>query len=130
MKLTVLPSSNDYYGGIWASFNLKILQEQLTKPNGKQFESDSCLRIGNDIFNIKNFSENWHILEHSVKENVIQESKNDQKCLEEKFQENVTIPEIKEEIQITTDTKEEPFSKDSLLNNSRRFNIDLIPKVF
>ncbi|XP_076274633.1 rab escort protein [Rhynchophorus ferrugineus] len=122
--------TNDYYGGTWASFNLKSLQEQGTKPNEKQFENERGLQIGNDVFSIQDFSEKWHIIEHNEKENVTQTPEDNEKQLVETFEDKVTIQdESKEAKPNVSETKENSFSRDSLLNNSRKFNIDLVPKL-
>ncbi|EFA02190.1 rab proteins geranylgeranyltransferase component A 1 [Tribolium castaneum] len=78
--------SNNYYGGLWASFNLDAIQKLAT------VEETLNEGLGNTFFNVKNFEIEWHIPSE-------------------------TPPESTE------------WSRQSLLKESRRFNLDLAPKL-
>ncbi|XP_044253963.1 rab proteins geranylgeranyltransferase component A 2 [Tribolium madens] len=78
--------SNNYYGGLWASFNLDAIQKLVSS------EPPSIEGLGNSFFSLKNFTIEWHIPEE-------------------------TPPESNE------------WSRTRLLKESRKFNLDLTPKL-
>ncbi|KAL1505396.1 hypothetical protein ABEB36_004970 [Hypothenemus hampei] len=88
--------SNDYYGCNWASFNLQTLHNFTVSKLETDNSDDDCLRIGNNLFDIKNFKTTWHFSDA--------QSNNPEET----------------EISVT---------QEDLLAHSRRFNIDLVPKI-
>ncbi|XP_018335207.1 rab proteins geranylgeranyltransferase component A 2 [Agrilus planipennis] len=100
--------SNSYYGGLWASFTL----DSISKISGStpQSESDAtkeCLTFGNNNFSITNIKEEWHVSEGNI----------------EKLNE-CTIEDDPQQI-----IENENWTKNKLLALSRKFNIDLLPKL-
>jgi hypothetical protein len=68
--------SNEYYGGLWASFNFEGLQKwiencrYLAKPHGKSDEvptvasdGETLIEAGNQFSTPFNVEENWYIVE-------------------------------------------------------------------
>ncbi|XP_018570375.1 rab proteins geranylgeranyltransferase component A 1 [Anoplophora glabripennis] len=112
---------NDYYGGQWASFNLDAIQKIKEKQHyiledaNKLLQQDEYITsIGNDLFNIENVVFNWHIPEKASSEDV----NNPSEFMEEKGQ-----------LELGDNTNPEAWTKESLLKETRKFNIDLTPKL-
>lgn len=66
--------SNDFYGGMWASFNLEGMEKYVIKPqvsSNKNVETNTellkngehFLQIGNTLFGVSNVTHKWHIAE-------------------------------------------------------------------
>ncbi|XP_017783820.1 PREDICTED: rab proteins geranylgeranyltransferase component A [Nicrophorus vespilloides] len=65
--------SKDYYGGLWASFNLENIETVFSKPQSNIHNAGSedvqldanqkKLVIGNDLFEIIDIEQAWHVLE-------------------------------------------------------------------
>lgn len=97
--------SNNYYGGLWASFNLETIQD--LQSHCQKFvefdkttilkENESFTPLGLNSHNLSNFTYKWNINE------TLNENDND-------------------------DTKE-MSGRECILKESRKFNIDLTPKV-
>lgn len=98
--------------------------------------------IGNNIFNIKNFQSKWHIPEkedsHITKkvENLDNGDKpmeeNQSINTEEEIKNEITLDcqeEFSEKCSISKSDLERKLTQESVLKDSRRFNIDLVPKV-
>ncbi|KAJ8960383.1 hypothetical protein NQ314_006073 [Rhamnusium bicolor] len=127
---------NDYYGGHWASFNLDAIQKlqhkatynSISQDNLNELinENEELMRIGNDLFNIENFKFKWHIPEKRI---IVSD---DNKNRETKVDEGTLSTEIENEIgeQVNKSTEEEEDWTQEILNkDSRKFNIDLTPKL-
>ncbi|KAJ8922725.1 hypothetical protein NQ315_007760 [Exocentrus adspersus] len=119
---------NEYYGGQWASFNLDAIQQRVREnpichppENIAELlqQGEHALPIGNDLFNIENVSFNWHIPE--------QTQTDVQGISAESETQNLTETSDKEND--PDDVTAEPWTKNTLLQNTRKFNIDLTPKL-
>ena len=107
--------SNNYYGGLWASFNLDAIHklsantEVLEPPTDLINPDETTFALGNDFFSLKNFKTDWHIPKAETQpENENVEEKNE--------------PESEEK-------PEKPMTQESLIKDGRKFNIDLAPKL-
>ncbi|KAJ8982352.1 hypothetical protein NQ317_013103 [Molorchus minor] len=118
--------TDDYYGGQWASFSLEAIN-RLQRDNSLggskgddtfSIENEEMLAIGNNLFNIENFTGTWHI----PKKNVCNEAITEHKGMEEEIVEN-DYNELKSK------PLESVWTQENLLNESRKFNIDLMPKL-
>uniref|UniRef100_A0AAR5P4W1 RAE1/2 domain-containing protein n=1 Tax=Dendroctonus ponderosae TaxID=77166 RepID=A0AAR5P4W1_DENPD len=104
--------SNDYYGGLWASFNLEGLHNYA--PKSPETSQGGCpalnhLPIGNAVSHIGHFESNWHVPEKLEPPETDIEGDLEQMNLEE--------------------SRGKEHSQESLLKISRKFNIDLVPKL-
>lgn len=71
-RINLIISSNNYYGGLWASFNLDSISNIINNASNtetdvdvKQYvtESEKIYQIGNDAFHMSTHSQIWHIPE-------------------------------------------------------------------
>ncbi|KAJ8956170.1 hypothetical protein NQ318_020721 [Aromia moschata] len=114
---------NDYYGGQWASFNLDAINklqnnsDTIIPEKILLNENEEAFHIGNKLFSIENFSSCWHI-PRSTCDNKETEIKDTSKC--EGDSENDELESV---------PTETGWTQESLLKESRKFNIDLAPKV-
>ncbi|XP_065207193.1 rab proteins geranylgeranyltransferase component A 1 [Planococcus citri] len=105
---------NDYYGGMWASFNFDALQkwlEECRKPASKTEsptvdkalvkEGETLILSGNQFSTVGNIDEKWLIPEESAKET--------------------------EESQ--PEAEENKWNQSKIKSLSRKFNLDLAPKL-
>ncbi|KAG5899046.1 hypothetical protein JTB14_000070 [Gonioctena quinquepunctata] len=105
---------NDYYGGQWASFNLDAITKVGNRNDSAQDQNESetdPLAFENDLFNIENFQMVWHI---PNKTHLTQSKSNE---------------EIEEEDPSVESDATEEWNQEKLLKDSRKFNIDLAPKL-
>lgn len=113
--------SNDYYGGLWASFNLESI-ESIAKPN-------TCIRLNHNVQlndgiitldpNISDVIENAEI-EWRIPANVLEiGNKTDDEKIDEQTEERNDENEL----------PENTWTKDKVMHDFRKFNIDLTPKV-
>lgn len=111
--------SNDYYGGLWASFNLDSI-ETIAKQN-------ECVRLNRNIHlnngcisldpNVNNVIENAEI-EWRIPANTLEiGNKTDDEKIDEQTEER------------NDDELENAWTKDRVMHDFRKFNIDLTPKV-
>lgn len=123
--------SNDYYGGQWASFNLKALNNFTQKETVEA--NENFLIIGNSIFNIRDFHSKWHIPEKSkIHIENVEKSLEALEIRSDDANANENTEEVQQEENITKEPVPESsveYSQESLLKESRRFNIDLLPKI-
>lgn len=112
--------SNDYYGEQWASFNFKSLHNCTFSNNIKKHTENSSdlLNFNNDSFNIRNFSAEWH-----VPEKIGIYCKND----DSKNRQIESV--INDSLKLEENNENSVFLREEILNNSRKFNIDLMPKL-
>ncbi|XP_066252349.1 rab proteins geranylgeranyltransferase component A isoform X2 [Euwallacea similis] len=95
---------NDYYGSQWASFNLRSIHSFLPSSYEAQESQKDHKTIGNKIFNIQNFETQWHIPK--------------------------TEPNTPDLIESPQETQQQTlYTQSKLLDDSRKFNIDLVPKL-
>ncbi|RZC42111.1 rab proteins geranylgeranyltransferase component A 1 [Asbolus verrucosus] len=105
--------SNNYYGGLWASFNLDAIQQLnvISERTEESFsselvkENEKVFPVGNNLFNLKNVQIKWHIPE------------------------KVEPKEETEENEVNKPAKVTQWTEESLIKDSRKFNIDLTPKL-
>ncbi|XP_056641471.1 rab proteins geranylgeranyltransferase component A 1 [Diorhabda sublineata] len=102
---------NEYYGGQWSSFNLEAILKlkdntTLEKDNSCISEESNLYHFGNNIYDIKDIEYKFHVLSNVTNEDVIDEGK-----------------------EVENNPSDEIWSEDSLLKVSRKFNIDLVPKL-
>lgn len=137
--------SNDFYGGIWASFNLRSIQsfvdsqsETRTSVNAGAIENGILLMNESNNTNLRNVEYEWHaecepetlIVEEPVKQlagNVTQDtaaSSNSDTIIEPVIENTKPTDDPAP----TTESKV-TWTRERILNESRKFNIDLIPKV-
>ena len=113
--------SNDYYGGLWASFNLEAI-ESLAKSN-------TCNRLNHNVqlndgiitldLNICGAIENTEV-EWRIPANVLEiGNKTDDEKIDEQTEERSDENEL----------PENTWTKDKVMHYFRKFNIDLTPKV-
>ncbi|XP_067627668.1 rab proteins geranylgeranyltransferase component A [Eurosta solidaginis] len=97
---------NEYYGGVWASFNLESFCTLLEQGNKKE------LRNSSQIWHVPDQSnEGRETVEQTVSAN---EQSTDGDQTQGVIEKNVSAPK---------------WSRQTLLQQSRRFNIDLSPKI-
>lgn len=59
--------SNDYYGGLWASFNVEAIERLCSDKiihHDTQIslnDGEKILPIGNNLFNLENISQGWNV---------------------------------------------------------------------
>ncbi|XP_060532291.1 rab proteins geranylgeranyltransferase component A 1 isoform X3 [Cylas formicarius] len=113
--------SDNYYGGHWASFSLTAIQNFLKEQLESQHpKSSSELSIGNNLFNVKNIEIHSNIPKKTA--NSSSNSIEFPNCSEH-ANSSVSVDNLHTNIQ------EWQFTTESLLNDSRKFNIDLAPKL-
>lgn len=109
---------NDYYGGLWASFNLESI-ENLAKNN-------PCVRLHPNVsvnngtialdpnvnFVIENAELEWRIPANTLEIG----NKTDDEKIDEQTEERI-------------DDLENTWTRDKVMHDYRKFNIDLTPKV-
>ncbi|KAF2893593.1 hypothetical protein ILUMI_12580 [Ignelater luminosus] len=109
--------SNNYYGGLWASFNLDSISNILNSASNietnlevKQFltENEKIYQFGNDAFHMHTHSQIWHIPEKANEQTETEQSDLPTECIQK---------------------EEESWTQEKLLKNSRKFNIDIAPKL-
>ncbi|XP_011180485.2 rab proteins geranylgeranyltransferase component A [Zeugodacus cucurbitae] len=93
---------NEYYGGVWSSFNLESFCTLLEQGSNSE---------------LRNASQKWHVAETLKREEV-------------------ELDTVNSEVADETDTKADAtkqntqdWSRETLLKQSRRFNLDLSPKI-
>ncbi|CAG9856686.1 unnamed protein product [Phyllotreta striolata] len=98
---------NDYYGGQWASFSLEsiIKSKHHKKDYGGNESETNLLRFGNDLVSLKNIAHKFHMTS------------------------NNTLEEETDKIENEEQPKENKWTEENLLKLSRKFNIDLYPKL-
>lgn len=112
--------SNEYYGGLWASFNLESI-ESIAKPT-------ACSRLNQNVHlndggvitldpNVHGVIENAEI-EWRIPANVLEigNKTDDEKIDEQTEGDDNELPE-------------NTWTKDKVMHDFRKFNIDLTPKV-
>ncbi|XP_028145708.2 rab proteins geranylgeranyltransferase component A 1 [Diabrotica virgifera virgifera] len=130
----------EYYGGHWASFSLEaILELKKSKeyPVANVENPDLCL-FGNQTYDLKNVDYKFHVI---PKENTQLEKQEDSENQENIQLEKQEDSENQEQVTECKDNdeneqvieKEKPdtdvWDKGALLKLSRKFNIDLTPKL-
>ena len=147
---------NDYYGGLWSAFNFDGMQKwielngkyQDTKCNDKDNEIseecnanaasdeqniDSLLKDGEILvkFNpdncIRDVHQEWHFHQQSVETNENQNIDSSSTPNEENIAGKDTSPTLKEDIM--NKKPRYPWTKDKIINASRHFNLDLVPRL-
>lgn len=116
--------SNDYYGNLWASFNLESI-ESIAKPNSTCVRLNQNVHLNDGIItldpNVNGVIENAEI-EWRIPANVLEiGNKTDDEKIDEQTEDR------------TTDENELPentWTKDKVMHDFRKFNIDLTPKVW
>lgn len=100
--------SNSYYGGLWASFNLdsigKIAESNRSQGVVENKENEIVYPVGNDVFDLRIHSQKWHIPESNPEKDV-------------------------DETDSAVAQEEHEWTQEKLLKISRKFNIDLAPKL-
>lgn len=101
--------SNHYYGGLWASFNLdsinKIGEDGHTQDVVENnTENELIYSVGNDHFNLLVHSQTWNIPESNPEKDV---DESDTNSVQQEYE----------------------WTQEKLLKISRKFNIDLAPKL-
>lgn len=117
--------SNDHYGGLWASFNLESI-ETITKPNAcnrlnpnVQCNDDGIITLHSDVSGGGGVIENAEI-EWRIPANVLEiGNKTDDEKIDEQTEERNDDNEL----------PENTWTKDKVMHDFRKFNIDLTPKV-
>ena len=147
---------NDYYGGLWSAFNFDGMQKWIelngkyedAKCNDKDIEIsiesnanaaqaeqniDSLLKDGEILvkFNpdncIRDVHQEWHFDQKSVETNENQNIDSISTPKEENMAEKDTSPTLKEDF--TNKKPRYPWTKDKVINASRHFNLDLVPRL-
>nr|XP_018904406.1 PREDICTED: rab proteins geranylgeranyltransferase component A 1 [Bemisia tabaci] len=142
--------SNSYYGDLWATFNFKGIEEWISSQSPKVSEENligssgfsvpencSCLQIKNVGSLVSNIEERFFIedKEEETPEPTIAGSSAN-KDLEQVPDDNASGPtEEPQEIKPTPSEPVEPekqevsWSQKTFLENSRKYNLDLAPKL-
>ncbi|KAK4886577.1 hypothetical protein RN001_002848 [Aquatica leii] len=110
--------SNNYYGGLWASFNLDSINKLVTENELRNEldkkdllkENETLYSVGNNAFNLKIQSQTWNLPEKLEEQNEVQ----------------TETVDAKEDVDVKVD---ESWTQEKLLKLSRKFNIDLTPKL-
>ena len=147
---------NDYYGGLWSAFNFDGMQKWIelngkyedAKCNDKDIEIsiesnanaaqaeqniDSLLKDGEILvkFNpdncIRDVHQEWHFDQKSVETNENQNTDSISTPNEENMAEKDTSPTLKEDFM--NKKPRYPWTKDKVINASRHFNLDLVPRL-
>lgn len=110
--------SNDYYGGLWASFNLEGIES--IANNNKCFRPNRNINLNDGIItldpNVSHVIENAE-LEWRIPANALEiGNKTDDEKIDEQTEDR-------------NDELENMWTKDKVMHNFRKFNIDLTPKV-
>lgn len=128
--------SNEYYGGLWATFNFDGLQKWIEDLKGNKCEEskesdpnveggENFLKASNQYSTVENIEETWYIVndadlpERSSKDTQTEGSgdapaEGDEKCDEDKVEKKEIVKH---------------WSTDRIKKEYRRFNIDLAPKL-
>lgn len=110
--------SNDYYGGLWASFNLEGIESiannnKSVRPNRNINLNDGIITLDPNVSHvIENAELEWRIPANALE---IGNKTDDEK--------------IDEQTEDRNDELENLWTKDKVMHNFRKFNIDLTPKV-
>ncbi|VEN53356.1 unnamed protein product [Callosobruchus maculatus] len=119
-----------YYGGQWASFSLegiiKLQEEYLATKDSlgslkdEQTQDKEFVELCNNLFDIKNIECTWHVQSKTSKaeESIDAVSNQDNKLIQ------TSIQNEKQETEESV-----IWNKERLLKESRKFNIDLVPKL-
>lgn len=153
--------SANYYGSIWASFNLDGISNLLSKRSDTKAsdvtlnEGEKLVQLGNQEYDLRDVEQAWYVPVESPKESIeickenlkaeevtekAVEAAGDNNEIKAASEENTTTQEDAEGSQsaieniATSESKDEDlesrsFSQETLLKESRKFNIDLAPKV-
>lgn len=110
---------NDYYGGQWSSFNLEAILKlkeitSLEKHNTCTTEDPNLYPFGNNVYDIKDVEYKFHVLPYIT-------SKDNKDPINDEGEEICENPQDKPSNEI--------WSEENLLKVSRKFNIDLMPKL-
>lgn len=111
--------SNDYYGGLWASFNLESIETIAQTNQCGRLSSHVNLEAGivkldpNVNYVIENAELEWRIPANTLE---IGNKTDDEK--------------IDEQTEERNDVLENLWTKDRVMHDFRKFNIDLTPKVW
>ncbi|XP_040567423.2 LOW QUALITY PROTEIN: rab proteins geranylgeranyltransferase component A [Lepeophtheirus salmonis] len=128
---------NDYYGGEWASFNFEGIQGWIESQNSPK-ESDivmDCNRIllndDEDFIPLKkvfsrfsNVNQTWYPQEVKEKEH---EAEKDCNKREPSFEN--TLKECSDDIKNNISSINKVWNQERVVSESRKFNLDLIPKL-
>lgn len=110
--------SNDYYGGLWASFNLEGI-ETLAK-NNKCVRCNPNVNVNNGTITLDpsvNFIIENAELEWRIPANILEiGNKTDDEKIDEQTEEH-------------NDELENTWTRDRVMHDFRKFNIDVTPKV-
>lgn len=110
--------SNDYYGGLWASFNLESI-ETIARTN-------QCGRLSTNV-HLENGIVKLDPNVNSIIENVELEWRIPANTLE--IGNKTDDEKIDEQTEERNDDMENMWTKDRVMHDFRKFNIDLTPKV-
>lgn len=144
--------SNDHYGGQWASFNLECIQNMIdglnsTKKTNENVPAlhDSIIRLNASDFLITNPEYHWFIenatdvdIKHeSLPENVKKLALADDELSASNVNTDDNADQTNDKscgstksiIEESTSEQEFKWTKDKVLAEFRKFNIDLTPKV-
>lgn len=110
--------SNDHYGGLWASFNLDGIEPIATH--------NTCIRL-NQTINLNNGIITLDPNVNYVIENAELEWRIPANTLE--IGNKTDDEKIDEQTEERTDDLENTWTKDKVMHDFRKFNIDLTPKV-
>lgn len=111
--------SNDFYGGTWASFNLESI-ETLARNN-------SCIRSCNKILNIDNGIVYPEANLNCIIQNAEHEWRIPANALE--IGNKTDDEKIDEQTEERHDELENAWTRERVMHDFRKFNIDLTPKV-
>lgn len=111
--------SNSFYGGSWASYNLETIQ-QLSSANERahriqNVSADNGKLILDGAINciIENAESSWHIPSNALE---LENKTDDEKMHEQEAGQSSEPANV--------------WTKDKVMENARRYNIDLAPKVW
>ncbi|KAK3923718.1 Rab proteins geranylgeranyltransferase component A 2 [Frankliniella fusca] len=151
--------SNEYYGGLWASFNLENLNKWLVdcekneNPSSDPDDPDCDVKINNgedfvllknQTSHVSNINQKWHIPKKSYENKVEQWSRKSQTSHEEEDIDVVEDAESNSSKENTTRThtnsesekmpsiqftRNSNWTQEDIMREYRRFNIDLAPKL-
>lgn len=134
---------NDFYGGVWASFNLENMQHFVDgqRPNNTQPSSGSSAERTNNVLMLNGDGNNRRNLEHVEYEWFVDDepevssevevisSTEDAGAQHPELSSDSTEAVVEKTVPLSSVKDEPSWNRRRVRKESRKFNIDLTPKV-
>ena len=137
--------NNDFYGGDWAAFTFDGIQNWIEKEQENIItpeevadtvkealkEGEKLLPLNTRLSSIRNVQQEWHIAEEEEEEKEKLEENEDEKSFDQVEDDVEVRDQQPAKTEQSTQTEEEKrWTKSKILAESRKFNLDLTPKLF